>query len=1498
MTTQQYISFCPQSEVERVRTDFLHLKRYLDDYTLRLRKIKEVIQDLKCELKMYKPKKIKTPRIYGESQFEFLNIKYKSIIEATEVSDYLIKSYENILHNYGFYVAKSKPIEANVKSKKNLLFKPNLTANDIIVKNLTLGFQTPKNSVRTSFFAKNNKLPDIVVNHLNTKNEATNLAEVNKELRNVKKVQDIIFRFFNTLDNKKIKQKLKNLQKQNKIMDEEEKTLSATVKSLENDCIALQQAVDHVNSDIKGYQRMIQEGTDLFFGQKEKICEVQQNIKEILIQNRMMTKSARRIGSLFELDIPVECNDVDLCRDIFQTIVDLFKKSPDLLYLVKNIRLGRTSKIVGNFQIVDSTSSSRRLLSGNDFQQSQQSNSPFKSSHFDNNGNDPPSITALASSSNIPLNTLSASGSSIAIPPLSSNNNLMVPGLALGSINFGSSSNLLLPGISLSSAKGTSEYFPLTRSTRRVFSAMNSMRVSEASQDDVDQEFQMIGTTIGHMFVQRFSPQLHQLKIQNCVLMEYDDVLLKSDERLESNLESYSAKKILNTLFDLYKRFRAYLFLLMFDDWEIKQSDQSFFDFISKRNQIIESFSKCYDNDVLMKEFSFMLNTDESSAIWLMRDLILMTEAVEIIPIIYQTISQIFQRKQSQITPTIDSEYATLFVPWAAIISTMLSIRQHPSLEQNFTVICNNENICKIIPVLSCLKNSSSSRAGITAFLQLGCFVPHLFHTVITLQNKATSFIHNFLRSSLNFPTCVKASTDIFNACHRYLDDETVMWHTALFYDMIIHELVRVPIREVNLNSYLSVMTVIVANRQKFTMDQLGKLYFLSFLIDIFHLEELIKNNANEKQEEVNNDNESNTQNNDTSNNQVLQNPENEIQQSEDVNSQNNSQPDNKKPFISMLPLNTSNKKVSYLDLPKLSLPFKLPSLNLENPKLQLHFQPTADQSQQQKNKSNNITTADYLKMRSKYPVYITKEVHIHFVQLMFATLIDHSLHRLDVFFCDPFPQVNRKPNVLYTLMKHMESKYNEDISDQMEEVFTPPPMEAEVKAALSSTSIGLVPLSSSINNSRTNLLETSPKSSGYKLEKSNSLVNKNANIILESVAEEGTTVNNVISEELEDTFSIEPAQAPLGNIPLMSFKSMPSFIAAASDEDIIESTLRNSSREELVTRYEEDTRSQYQDYLRLLRMTVPYLFHPEGYSNGQHIASGAFGAVMAVTIENTLFAVKVLEKSRNELDNPHLIEVYTEVSILEVCKGDRRVTQLIDYGCTTDSYYIVQEFYPSTMKGWRKKYLQRNEKPPEDMLLRLYREFLRACTVLTDHRINHFDIKCDNVMLDKDGYPALADFGEAMCYKNEMNCFTMLNKGTEWIKSPEMLSIALNSSTTNPNYDRRKRVGAGPASDIWSIGCLFFELITGEFLFLDSDWSRFFLRITDPKKELLNEDNLALLDHNKKYITFLEFVLQRSVRHRPDLQQVIVKFDEMFPDAMKGPLPKLEMPVFQVPDP
>lgn len=77
-------------------------------------------------------------------------------------------------------------------------------------------------------------------------------------------------------------------------------------------------------------------------------------------------------------------------------------------------------------------------------------------------------------------------------------------------------------------------------------------------------------------------------------------------------------------------------------------------------------------------------------------------------------------------------------------------------------------------------------------------------------------------------------------------------------------------------------------------------------------------------------------------------------------------------------------------------------------------------------------------------------------------------------------------------------------------------------------------------------------------------------------------------------------------------------------------------------------------------------------------------------------------------------------------------------------------------------------------------------------------------------------------------------------------------------------------------LGCLLYELITGEFLFYDDDWVRFFIRVTSLGQELLTEEKKAKIGNITPLIEFLEFIFIRNPDYRPTIRDVITKFHVM----------------------
>ncbi|MBN3309447.1 CDKL2 protein, partial [Amia calva] len=144
-------------------------------------------------------------------------------------------------------------------------------------------------------------------------------------------------------------------------------------------------------------------------------------------------------------------------------------------------------------------------------------------------------------------------------------------------------------------------------------------------------------------------------------------------------------------------------------------------------------------------------------------------------------------------------------------------------------------------------------------------------------------------------------------------------------------------------------------------------------------------------------------------------------------------------------------------------------------------------------------------------------------------------------------------------------------------------------------------------------------------------------------------------------------------------------------------------------------------------------------------------------------------------------------VNLLEVCKKKRR-------------WYLVFEFVDRTVLDDLEQYPSGLD--PSRARRYLF-QILRAIAFCHHHSIIHRDIKPENVLVSQHGIIKLCDFGFARTMAAPGEVYTDY-VATRWYRAPELL-------VGDTNY--------GKAVDVWAIGCLFVEMLTGQPLFPgDSD--------------------------------------------------------------------------------
>ncbi|EPQ28963.1 uncharacterized protein PFL1_03253 [Pseudozyma flocculosa PF-1] len=198
-------------------------------------------------------------------------------------------------------------------------------------------------------------------------------------------------------------------------------------------------------------------------------------------------------------------------------------------------------------------------------------------------------------------------------------------------------------------------------------------------------------------------------------------------------------------------------------------------------------------------------------------------------------------------------------------------------------------------------------------------------------------------------------------------------------------------------------------------------------------------------------------------------------------------------------------------------------------------------------------------------------------------------------------------------------------------------------------------------------------------------------------------------------------------------------------------------------------------------------------YERLNHIEEGSYGVVFRARDKQTGEIVALKKLKMDGEKNGFPITSLREIRTLMQARHPNVVeVKEIVVGDTLTQIYIVMEFVEHDLKtllsSMRTPFLQSEIKT-------LMKQLLSAVRLLHHSWIIHRDLKTSNLLMNNRGMMKVADFGLARTYGDPLGDMTGLVV-TLWYRAPELL---LNS----PTYDE--------SVDMWSIGCIFAELVTKE---------------------------------------------------------------------------------------
>uniref|UniRef100_A0A8C1ZHI0 mitogen-activated protein kinase n=1 Tax=Cyprinus carpio TaxID=7962 RepID=A0A8C1ZHI0_CYPCA len=239
----------------------------------------------------------------------------------------------------------------------------------------------------------------------------------------------------------------------------------------------------------------------------------------------------------------------------------------------------------------------------------------------------------------------------------------------------------------------------------------------------------------------------------------------------------------------------------------------------------------------------------------------------------------------------------------------------------------------------------------------------------------------------------------------------------------------------------------------------------------------------------------------------------------------------------------------------------------------------------------------------------------------------------------------------------------------------------------------------------------------------------------------------------------------------------------------------------------------------------------PERYQNLSPVGSGAYGSVCSSLDTKTGLRVAVKKLSRPFQSIIHAKRTYRELRLLKHMKHENVIGLLDVFTPATclagfDDVYLVTHLMGADLNN-----IVKCQKLTDDHVQFLIYQILRGLK----------DLKPGNLAVNEDCELKILDFGLARLTDDEMTGYV----ATRWYRAPEIMLNWMHYNMT---------------VDIWSVGCIMAELLTGRTLFPGTDHidqlKLILMLVGTPEPELLTKISS---ESAQNYISSLAYMPKRN---------------------------------------